>query len=141
MKMRNDFEKCSGRYFKTPCYCYWINNILRFKVPDYILKALHREASRSVVNNSLVHQQNSISTPSPTTPDGSLNSLEISRYAGLFYPKTRFADMNQSLSSSPPAAQSPLVPSNSPEPQREALDLANASQREWVEIESLPLIR
>ncbi|XP_012235877.1 protein dead ringer-like isoform X2 [Linepithema humile] len=98
-------------------------------VPDYILKVLNREVSRNVVNNSMVHQQNNTSTPSPTTPDGPMSSLEITRFTNLLYhPKNRYyADMNPSLS--PPAAQSPLVPSNSPEPQREALDLANASQR------------
>lgn len=85
-----------------------------------------RMLNRSTGTNSMIQQQ---SDPPPTTE--ALNALELSKLSiwhNIYQNNNKiYAGSGQPFS--PPTSHSPLVPVNSPEPQREALDLANSGHR------------
>jgi len=80
---------------------------------------------RSTISNNPT-TQGSTSTPPPVTAEGFksgffwnvYNQANSNIYSGIAQPPF-----------SPSSSHSPLAPANSPEPQREALDLANSGHR------------
>ncbi|XP_011637625.1 protein dead ringer-like [Pogonomyrmex barbatus] len=106
---------------------------LSSQVSEYMMRILR---DRIPTNGIIPHQGNS-PTPPPGTVEGFKSGLEMPRLnlwnicpSGYPGNNNMYAPgMGQPSSFSPPTSQSPLAPANSPEPQREALDLANSGHR------------
>ncbi|KAL0128703.1 hypothetical protein PUN28_003812 [Cardiocondyla obscurior] len=102
-------------------------NLANSQISDYMMRIL-RDTRSTITNNPMI--QGSTSTPPPATPDGFKTGLQFwSMYgqnnsSGNIYPGLQQSGYSPTSSQSPVAA-----PANSPEPQREALDLANSGHR------------
>ncbi|KAL6259154.1 hypothetical protein P5V15_009075 [Pogonomyrmex californicus] len=108
---------------------------VQLSISEYMMRILR---DRIPTNGIIPHQGNS-----PTPPPGTVEGVSFK--SGLEMPRLNLWNicpsgypgnnnmyapgMGQPSSFSPPTSQSPLAPANSPEPQREALDLANSGHR------------
>ncbi|XP_029165883.1 uncharacterized protein LOC114936753 isoform X2 [Nylanderia fulva] len=101
-----------------------ISNLSSFS--DYMLQILRD--NRNSGTNSIIQQQ---SDPSPLSAEA-LNALELSKLSlwnNICQNNNKIYVRSGQQPFSPPTSHSPIAPVNSPEPQREALDLANSTHR------------
>lgn len=93
-------------------------------VSEYMLRILKERNVPS--NNSMIQQQIGSASISPSTVE-TLSAIDFTRILNLYHNKNYSGSGQPPFS--PPPSHSPLVSVNSPEPQREALDLANSTHR------------
>lgn len=89
-----------------------------------------RDRNNSITNNSIIPQQTGNTSISPPTTEG-FNAIELSKLTlWNLYSQNNNKIYSVGQQSFPPStSHSPLGPETSPEPQREALDLANSAHR------------
>ncbi|KAL6438108.1 hypothetical protein ACFW04_004383 [Cataglyphis niger] len=97
-------------------------------ISEYMMKML-RDRSNSITNNSIIPQQTGNTSISPPTTEA-LSAIELSKLTlwNLYQNNNKIYSVGQQ-SFPPSTSHSPLGPATSPEPQREALDLANSAHR------------
>ncbi|XP_072757071.1 uncharacterized protein Retn isoform X2 [Anoplolepis gracilipes] len=109
------------------------------QVSEYMLNSLKILRERNVTNNnSMIQQPGNTSITPPTTE--ALSAIELSRQISLWNMYQNNSKLYPGVGQppfSPPASHSPLVPANSPEPQREALDLANSAHRYPIRLDQV----
>ncbi|XP_050450331.1 AT-rich interactive domain-containing protein 3A-like isoform X2 [Cataglyphis hispanica] len=98
-------------------------------ISEYMMKML-RDRSNSITNNSIIPQQTGNTSISPPTTEA-FSAIELSKLTlWNLYNQNNNKIYSVGQQSFPPStSHSPLGPATSPEPQREALDLANSAHR------------